>query len=166
MACALVGVQQLAQQVGTFLGTVLHHLAILEGHMEALDELTVEHIGLGAVHDAVHLIFMGRGEHLLRGDVGQEGDPLLVLARGALPHGLVSDAHGQVGAVAAGKVHALQIQGVHLVPQSRQPSQMLLPLAHRVTAGHAAGVKDQLPQRLDGGIGVQLREHLLGPRRG
>ena len=98
---------KLAQQVGTFLGTVLHHLAILEGHMEALDELAVEHIGLGAVHDAVHLIFMGRGEHLLRGDVGQEGDPLLVLARGALPHGLVSDAHGQVGAVAAGKVHAL-----------------------------------------------------------
>ena len=134
--------------------------------MEALDELAVEHIGLGAVHDAVHLIFMGRGEHLLRGDVGQEGDPLLVLARGALPHGLVSDAHGQVGAVAAGKVHALQIQGVHLVPQGRQPGQMLLPLAHRVTAGHAAGVKDQLPQCLDGGIGVQLREHLLGPRRG
>ena len=27
------------------------------------------------------------------------------------PHGLVSDAHGQVGAVAAGNVHALQIQG-------------------------------------------------------
>ena len=42
----------MAQQVGTFLGTVLHHLAILEGHMEALDELAVEHAQLEDVLEA------------------------------------------------------------------------------------------------------------------
>ena len=41
---------------------------------------------------------------------------------------------------------------------------MGLPLAHRVAAGHTADVKDELPQLFDGGIGVEFREHLLGPR--
>lgn len=73
VACALVGVQQLTQQICALVGAVLHHLAILEGNVEILDQLSIKDVGLCAVNDAVHLILMGRGEHLLGGDVGQEG---------------------------------------------------------------------------------------------
>ena len=164
VACALVGVQQLTQQICALVGAVLHHLAILEGNVEILDELTVKDVGLCAVNDAVHLILMGRGEHLLGGDVGQEGHTLLVFAAGALPHRLFRQTHGQVGAVGAFKMHAFQIQGVHLCTQLVQAVQMLLPLPYRIAAGHTAGIKDQLPLCFNGGGGVQLREHLLCPR--
>ena len=107
---------------------------------------------------------MGCGKHLLGGDVGQEGHALLVFAAGAFPHRLLGQTHGQVGAVGAFKMHAFQIKGVHLCAQLVQAVQMLLPLPYRVAAGHAAGIKDQLPLCLNGGGSVQLREHLLCPR--
>ena len=165
MACALVGVQQLTQQICALVGAVLHHLAILEGDVEILDQLSVKDVRLCAVNDAVHLILMGCGEHFLSGDVGQEGHALLVFAAGALPHGLLGQTHGQVGAVGAFKMHAFQIKGVHLCAQLVQAVQMLLPLPYRVAAGHAAGIKDQFPLCFNGVGSVQLREHLLCPRR-
>ena len=163
MAGTLVGIQQPAQQVSALLGSMLNDLAILEGNMESLDELAIEHIGLGAVDDAVHLILVGSSEHFLGGDVGQEEHVLLVLAAGALPAGLLGQAHGQVSAVGALKVDALQIKGIHLLAQTGQTVQMCLPLVDGVTAGHAADIKDELPQLLDGGIRFQLGEHLLCP---
>ena len=89
MAGTLIGIQQPAQQVSALLGSMLNDLAILEGNMESLDELAIEHIGLGAVDDAVHLVLVGSGEYFLGGDVGQEEHALLVLAAGALPAGLL-----------------------------------------------------------------------------
>ena len=163
MAGTLIGIQQPAQQVSALLGSMLNDLAILEGNMESLDELAIEHIGLGAVDDAVHLILVGSSEHFLGGDVGQEEHPLLVLAAGALPAGLLGQAHGQVSAVGALKVDAFQIKGIHLLAQTGQTVQMCLPLVDGVTAGHAADIKDELPQLLDGSIRVQLGEHLLCP---
>ena len=142
---------------------MLNDLAILEGNMESLDELAIEHIGLGAVDDAVHLILVGSSEHFLGGDVGQEEHAFLVLAAGALPACLLGQAHGQVSAVGALKVDALQIKIIHLLAQTGQTVQMCLPLVDGVTAGHAADIKDELPQLLDGGIRVQLGEHLLCP---
>ena len=41
---------------------------------------------------------------------------------------------------------------------------MCFPLAHRVAAGHTADIKDELPQLLDGRIGIEVGEHLLRPR--
>ena len=163
MAGTLVGIQQPAQQVSALLGSMVNDLAILEGDMESLDELAIEHIGLGAVDDAVHLILVGSSEHFLGGDVGQEEHALLVLASGALPDCLFGQAHGQVSAVGALKVDAFQIKGIHLLAQTGQTVQMSLPLVDGVTAGHAADIKDELPQLLDGGIRVQLGEHLLCP---
>ena len=163
MAGTLIGIQQPAQQVSALLGSMLNDLAILEGDMESLDELAIEHIGLGAVDDAVHLILVGSGEHFLGGDVGQEEHALLVLAAGALPAGLLGQAHGQVSAVGALKVDALQIKSIHLLAQTGQTVQMCLPLVDGVTAGHAADIKDELPQLLDGCIRIQLGEHLLCP---
>ena len=163
MAGTFVGIQQPAQQVSALLGSMVNDLAILEGDMESLDELAIEHIGLGAVDDAVHLILVGSSEHFLGGDVGQEEHALLVLAAGALPAGLLGQAHGQVSAVGALKVDALQIKGIHLLTQTGQTVQMCLPLVDGVTAGHAADIKDELPQLLDGSIRVQLGEHLLCP---
>ena len=58
---------------------------------------------------------------------------------------------------------ALQIKGIHLLTQTGQTVQMSLPLVDGVTAGHAADIKDELPQLLDGSIRVQLGEHLLCP---
>ena len=164
MACALVGVQQLTQQICALVRAVLHYLAVLEGDMEVFDQLSVKDVGLCAVNDAVHLILMGCGEHLLGGDVGQEGHTLLVFAAGALPHSLFRQTHSQVGAVGAFKMHAFQIKGVHLCAQLVQAVQMLLPLPYRVAAGHTAGVKNELPLCFNGGGSVQLREHLLCPR--
>ncbi len=107
---------------------MLNDLAILEGDMESLDELAIEHIGLGAVDDAVHLVLVGSSEHFLGGDVGQEEHALLVLAAGALPDCLFSQTHGQVSAVGALKVDALQIKSIHLLAQTGQTVQMCLPL--------------------------------------
>src|SRR5699024_5037422 len=67
-AGVLVGGEQLAQQVGVFLGAVLHHLAVPEGHMPAVDQLAVVDVGPGTVNDAVDPVAVGRGEHLLGGD--------------------------------------------------------------------------------------------------
>ena len=163
MAGTLVGIQQPAQQVSALLGSMLNDLSILEGDMESLDELAIEHIGLGAVDDAVHLVLVGSGEYFLGGDVGQEEHTLFALASGALPASLLGQAHGQVSAVGALKVDALQIKGIHLLAQTGQTVQMCLPLVDGVTTGHAADIKDELPQLLDGGIRVQLGEHLLCP---
>ena len=41
---------------------------------------------------------------------------------------------------------------------------MCFPLAHRVAASHTADIEDELPQLLDGRIGVEVGEHLLRPR--
>ena len=163
MAGSLVGIQQPAQQVSALLGPMLNDLAILEGNMESLDELAIEHIGLGAVDDAVHLILVGSSEHFLGGDIRQEEHTLFALASGALPDCLFGQTHGQVSTVAALKVDALQIKGIHLLAQTGQTVQMCLPLVDGVTAGHAADIKDELPQLLDGSIRVQLGEHLLCP---
>ena len=73
-------------------------------------------------------------------------------------------AHGQVGAVGALEVDALEIEGVHLVFQVGQAVEMGLPLVDRVAVRHTADIEDELPELLDGGSLVQLREHLLGPR--
>ena len=135
-----------------------------EWKCKALDELAVEDIRLGTVDHAVHLILVGCGEDLLGGDVGQEVHALFVLAAGAFPAGLFGQTHGQVGAVGALEADAFEVESVHLVPQGHQAVEMGLPLAHRVAAGHTADVKDELPQLFDGGIGVEFREHLLGPR--
>ena len=142
---------------------MLNDFAILEGNMESLDELAIEHIGLGAVDDAVHLILVGSSEHFLGGDVGQEEHALLALAASALPAGLLGQTHGQVSAVGALEVDAFQIKSIHLLAQTGQTVQMCLPLIDGVTAGHAADIKDELPQLLDGGIRFQLGEHLLCP---
>ena len=161
--CALVGVQKLTQKLRALVGTVLHDPAILEGDMEALDELAVEDVGFRAVDDAVHLVLVGGGEDLFGGDVGQEDHALFADAGGALPGGLVGDAHGQVGAVAALEVDALEVEGVHLVLQAGQTVEVGFPLADGVAARHAADVEDELPELLDGRSLVQLREHLLRP---
>ena len=58
---------------------------------------------------------------------------------------------------------ALQIKSIHLLAQTGQTVQMCLPLVDGVTTGHAADIKDELPQLLDGGIRIQLGEHLLCP---
>ena len=163
MAGTLVGIQQPTQQVSALLCPMLNDLAILKCDMEALDELAIEHIGLCAVNDAIHLILVGSSEHFLGGDVGQEEHALFALASGALPNRLFGQTHGQVGTVAALKVDALQIKSIHLLAQTGQAVQMCLPLIDGVTAGHAADIKDELPQLLDGGIRFQLGEHLLCP---
>ena len=109
---------------------------------------------------------MGRGEHLLGGDVGQEGDALLADRGGALPDGPVGQTHRQVGAVGALETDRLQVQGVHLVLQGGQAVEVGLPLLHRVAAGDPAGVEDQLPQLFDGLVFGKVGEELFGPGRG
>ena len=131
--------------------------------MEALDELAVKDVGLGTVDDAVDLLLVGCREDLLGGDVGQEEHAFFVLAAGTLPEGLVGNAHGQVRAVAALEVDAFEVERVHFLAQSGQAVQMCFPLVDGVAVRHAADVKNELPQLLDGGCLVQLREHLFGP---
>ena len=143
---------------------VVHNPAFLKGDTEVLDELAVEHIGLCAIDDALYSVLVGRSEHFLSWDVGQEHHALFALAGGAFPHSLIRKTHGQVRAIAALKMHAFQVQRVHFIPQSAEPLHMGLPLVHRVAAGDPAHVKDQLPQSLHCGIRVQLREDLLCPR--
>ena len=162
--CALVGVQQPAQKLRALVCTVLHDAAILEGDMEALDELAVEDVGLGAVDDAVHLVLVGCGEDLFGGDVGQEDHALFTDAGGTLPGGLVGDADGQIRAVAALEMDALEVEGVHLVLQAGQTVEVGLPLVDGVAARHAADIENELPELLDGRSLVQLREHLFCPR--
>ena len=162
--CALVGVQQPAQKLRALVCTVLHDAAILEGDMEALDELAVEDVGLGTVDDTVHLVLVGGGEDLFGGDVGQELHALFTDAGGTLPGGLVGDADGQIRAVAALEMDALEVEGVHLVLQAGQTVEVGLPLVDGVAARHAADVEDELPELLDGRSLVQLREHLFCPR--
>ena len=142
---------------------MLHDPAILEGDMEALDELAVEDVGFRAVDDAVHLVLVGGGEDLFGGDVGQEDHALFTDAGGTLPGGLVGDTDGQIRAVAALEVDALEVEGVHLVLQAGQTVEVGFPLADGVAARHAADVEDELPELLDGRSLVQLREHLLRP---
>ena len=166
VAGALVGVQDLPQQGLIFLGAVLHDLAVLEGHMEALDGLAAVDVGLGAVDHAVDLVPVGGGEDLLGGDVGQEGIAFFADAGSALPDSAVGQAHRQVGAVGALKVDRLQIQGVHLVLEGLEPGQMGLPGADGVPAGDPAGVKDQLPELVHRLIFGQAGEQLSGPGRG
>ena len=143
---------------------MLHDAAILEGDMEALDELAVEDVGLGTVDDTVHLVLVGGGEDLFGGDVGQEDHALFTDAGGTLPGGLVGDADGQIRAVAALEMDALEVEGVHLVLQAGQTVEVGLPLVDGVAARHAADVEDELPELLDGRSLVQLREHLFCPR--
>ena len=88
-AGAFVAVQQTAQQHLSLLGVVVHNPALLKGDTEVLDELAVEHIGLCAVDDALYPVLVGRSEHFLRGDVGQEHHALFALAGGAFPHSLI-----------------------------------------------------------------------------
>ena len=162
--CALVGVQQPAQKLRALVCTVLHDAAILEGDMEALDELAVEDVGLGAVDDAVHLVLVGCGEDLFGGDVGQEDHALFTDAGSTLPGSLVGDADGQIRAVAALEMDALEVEGVHLVLQAGQTVEVGLPLVDGVAARHAADIENELPELLDGRCLVQLREHLFCPR--
>lgn len=58
---------------------------------------------------------------------------------------------------------ALEVEGVHLVLQVGQTVEVGLPLADGVAARHPADVEDELPELLDGGSLVQLREDLLRP---
>ena len=150
--CALVGVQQPAQKLRALVCTVLHDAAILEGDMEALDELAVEDVGLGAVDDAVHLVLVGCGEDLFGGDVGQEDHALFTDAGSTLPGSLVGDADGQIRAVAALEMDALEVEGVHLVLQAGQTVEVGLPLVDGVAARHAADIENELPELLDGRI--------------
>ena len=143
---------------------MLHDAAILEGDMEALDELAVEDVGLGAVDDAVHLVLVGCGEDLFGGDVGQEDHALFTDAGSTLPGSLVGDADGQIRAVAALEMDALEVEGVHLVLQAGQTVEVGLPLVDGVAARHAADIENELPELLDGRCLVQLREHLFCPR--
>ena len=101
---------------------------------------------------------MGGGEDLFGGDVGQEDHPLFADAGGTLPDGLVGDADGQVGAVAALEVDALEVEGVHLVLQAGETVEVGLPLVDGVAVRHAADVEDELPELLDGRSLVQLRK--------
>ena len=142
---------------------VVHHTAFFKGDAEVFDELAVEHIGLCAVDDTLHFILVGCGEHFFGRDIGQEHHAFFALAGGTLPHGPVGQTHGQVSAVAALKMHAFQIEGVHFVPQGRKTLHVGLPLVDRVAAGHAADIENELPQRIHSGVCIQLREYLLRP---
>ena len=162
-AGTLVAIQQTAQQHLSLLGMVVHHTAFFKGDAEVFDKLAIEHIGLRAVDDALYPVFVRCSEHFFGRDVGQEHHAFFALAGGTLPHGPVGQTHGQVSAVAALEMHAFQIEGVHFVPQGRKTLHVGLPLVYRVAAGHAADIENELPQRLHGGVCIQLRENFLRP---
>ena len=160
-----VGGEQLGQQVGILLGTVLHDNTVLEGDMPALDQLAVVGVGLRAVDDAVCALAVRRTENLLGGNVGDELNAVLGLAGRALPGGVVGQTDGQVCAVRAGHVDAVQLQRVHAVAAGLGHGDMLLPRTDGVTSGDTADVKDQRPELFDSLVERQLREHLGGPAR-
>ena len=144
---------------------MLHDLAILESHVPALNELTVVHIRLGAVDDALYTVAVRRAEHFLGGHVGNKFDAPLRLAGSALPGSILGDADGQISAVATGDVHTVQVPGVELIAAGGRLGHMLFPGGDRVTVGNTADIKDDFPQFLHGLVHRQFREHLGCPAR-
>ena len=120
--------------------------------------------GQGGVHHAVDAGLQGRGEHLLRGDVGDirltgEGH---VVAR--LPDVALRQLHRQVGAQGVGVVEGLEVQLVQLLHPAGQGLDVLVPLVHApAVAGDADRLEDGLPQLFHRLILRQVREHLLRP---
>ena len=161
-----IGGKQLGQQLGVLLSAMLHDLAVLEGDMPALDQLAVVSVGLGAVDAAVNAVAVGCAEHLLGGDIGDELDAALRLAGRALPGGVLSQTHSQVGAVSARHANTVEVQLIHPVAASLGAGNMLFPCGYGVTGRYAADIKNQRPQLLNGLLKRQVREHLGSPARG
>ena len=157
--------KQLCQQARVLFRAVFHHLAILEGHVPALNQLTVVHIGFGAVHHTVHTVAVRRAENFLGGHVGNEFDTFFRLAGSPLPGGILGQPHRQIGAVAAGDVHPIQIPGVELVTAGGRLGHMFFPGGDRIPGGDAANVKDNFPQFFHRLIHRQFREDLGRPPR-
>ena len=162
----LVGGQQFGQQGGVFLGPVLDDFAVLKGDVPALDELPVVGVGFGAVDDAVDAGTVRRAKYFLGRDVGDELDATLRLAGRALPGGVLRQADGQVGAVAAGDVHAVEVPGVELVAAGRRFGDMFTPGGDGVAGGDAADVKNHFPQFFHRFLDGQVGEHLGRPAGG
>ena len=134
--------------------------------MPAFDELAVVGVGLGAVDDAVGALTVGCAENFLGGNVGDKLNAALGLAGCTLPGGVVGQADGQVGAVGAGHVDAVEIQLVHVVAAGLRLGDVLLPCGDRVAGGDAADVKNQCPQFFNSLVDRQFGEYLGGPARG
>ena len=161
----LVGGKQLSQQAGVLLRAMLNNFAVLEGHMPALNQLAVVHIGLGAVHNAVYPLTVGCAEHFLGGHIGDKVGAVFRLAGSPLPGGIICQANGQVGAVGAGHVDMVQVPGVQLVAVAAAFGHMGFPGADRVAGGNAADIKDECPQLFHRFLHRDAGEHFCGPGR-
>lgn len=95
---AVIHGQQTIQNRFAHLGIVVHNLAILEGEVELVHDLSAYCQRHGGSKRAIHFVGMRHAENFLRGDVGEEHIPTLAQTGTAIPNVLLGQSHHQIRA--------------------------------------------------------------------
>ena len=155
---ALVGRVLRAHELDAGVGRDLDDAPALERDDEPLDDALAQHERAREPDDAVGAAVVGRGEHLLGGEVGHEPGTAHVGETSAGPHVPGDEADREVGARAV-VAHGVETEGVERRGASAQLGVARPPGRHRVGLVEAHDDRHLVPEPLD----VGLAEHLLGP---
>ena len=142
----------------------LHDLPVLHHKVELVNDGAVVGQGQGGVDHAVDAGLQGRGEDLLRGDIGDIGAARQSHVVARLPDVVLRQFHSQVRAQGVGVVEGLEVQLVQLLHPMGQGLDMPVPLVYApAVAGNAHCLEDGLPQFVHCLALRKIREHLLRP---